>query len=119
MADAKNYGQFGAALKAGYKIQPQDIEGAGLGYFGSVFYVNSVTGSDTANDGRSLDTPYATITKAIAGTTANKGDVIFVMPGHSETRTAAITVNKAGIAIIGLGQGLVRPSITGNGTIDV
>lgn len=61
---------------------------------------------------------HSTISAAIALCTANAGDVIFVAPGHSETVTSAITVNKAGVRIIGLGSGTSRPSITGNGTID-
>lgn len=60
----------------------------------------------------------STIASAIALCTANAGDVIYVLPGHTETLTAAIDVNIAGVSIIGLGSGMLRPTITGNGTID-
>ncbi len=105
-------------MREGYKLSLQNLEGAGLLTFGTIFYVHSGTGSDTANDGRRPEQPYATIATAIGSATANKGDVILVMPGHAETVTSSITVNKAGVKIMGLGDGLVRPSITGNGTID-
>lgn len=61
---------------------------------------------------------HSTIAGALAACTASAGDVIYVMPGHAETVTSAITVSKAGVSIIGLGSGTLRPSITGNGTID-
>lgn len=60
----------------------------------------------------------STIASAIALCTANAGDVIYVLPGHTETLTASIDVNIAGVSIIGLGSGMLRPTITGNGTID-
>ncbi|MEW6126731.1 MAG: hypothetical protein AB1757_06810 [Acidobacteriota bacterium] len=62
---------------------------------------------------------FATISDAIANCVANAGDIILVAPDYTETRTAAITVNVAGVSIIGLGSGTKRPTITGNGTIDV
>jgi hypothetical protein len=51
---------------------------------GTDFYVSSVTGS-SANDGLSFSAPLATLAQAIALCTANKGDRIFLMPGHAET----------------------------------
>jgi len=62
---------------------------------------------------------HETIANAIAQCTASAGDVIYVLPGHTETVTSAIAVNVAGVSIIGLGQGMLRPTMTGNGTIDV
>lgn len=110
--------QYIPALKYGAKVRIQELEGAGLMSFGSIFYVDSVTGSDSANSGRSPEDALATIDAAIGKTTANKGDVILVMPGHSETVTTAITADIAGVSIIGLGQGNQRPLVTGNGAID-
>jgi hypothetical protein len=106
-------------INEGQTLPLKNLQGGGLLTFGSIFFVDSVTGSDTAKNGKSPTEAFATIATAIAACTANKGDTIFVLPGHVETRTAAITVNKAGVKIIGLGEGLVRPTITGNGTIDV
>ena len=61
---------------------------------------------------------YATIQAGIDACTANAGDVVFVLPGYSETITAQIDLDKAGVKLIGLGFCSLRPSITGNGTID-
>ena len=57
-----------------------------------------------------------TIASAIAAATANRGDVIYVTPGYTQTVSAAggLNLNKAGISIIGLGQGSLRPKITFN-----
>lgn len=79
---------------------------------GNVFFVDSNTGSNS-NDGRSPDSPFATIDYAIGKCTASKGDIILVMPGHAETISAAggITADVAGISIIGLGVGSNKPTI--------
>ncbi len=70
-------------------------------------------GSSNANKG-TFDQPFSTITGALAQVVANRGDVVFVKPGHAETVSAAagIVLNKAGVAIIGLGSGSKRPTIT-------
>jgi hypothetical protein len=85
---------------------------------GDIFFVDSNTGTDGASNGKDPDTPVATIDYAIGLCTANKNDVILVFPQHAETVTTAITVDIAGVSIIGLGHGRNRPTITGNGTID-
>lgn len=84
---------------------------------GKVFFVDSNTGSNS-NDGRSPDSPFATIAYAIGKCTASKGDQIIVMPAHAEIISAAggITVDKAGISIIGLGVGGNRPTISFSAT---
>lgn len=87
---------------------------------GKVFWVsNSGVFSDRqigTSDGNkgTYDASFSTITGALAQCTANRGDIIFVKPGHAETVSAAagIVLNKAGVAIIGLGQGSTRPTIT-------
>lgn len=83
---------------------------------GSVFWVSSANGVD-ANDGvngRSKEKPFATIDYAIGICTASKNDVIYVLPGHAETisAAAAIDIDVAGISIIGLGNGSNKPTIT-------
>lgn len=87
---------------------------------GSIFFVDSghAAASDATGGGRSPDQPLATIDYAVGLCTASNGDVIYVMPGHSETLTAVITVDQAGISIIGLGKGNLRPQLTVGGTID-
>ncbi len=63
---------------------------------------------------------HSTIDAAVGFCTANAGDVIYVMPGHTETITGAggIDLDVAGISVIGLGNGRNRPTInftTGTG----
>ena len=84
---------------------------------GEVFWVNStsiatktgLTGSD-ANPG-TYHQPLATIAAAITKATASRGDMVIVMPGHSETiaTDGGIAFSKAGVAIVGLGMGTLRP----------
>lgn len=80
---------------------------------GTYFFVDSNTGSNN-HTGFSPSEPKATIAGAISAATASKGDVIIVMPGHAETIATAggITVNKAGVSIIGLGNGNNRPTLS-------
>lgn len=79
---------------------------------GKVFWVDSVNGSN-GNRG-TFERPYATIDFAIGLCAAGRGDVIFVKPGHAETVSAAagIACDVSGVAIIGLGRGTLRPTIT-------
>jgi len=56
-----------------------------------------------------------TVDAAIDKCTANSGDTIFVLPGHSETITGTgITVDVAGLSIVGLGTGSLIPNIIHN-----
>jgi hypothetical protein len=87
---------------------------------GKVFFVNNSSvlpdggkaGSNT-NKGSYLR-PFSTIDYAIGRCTAGRGDIICVMPGHAETISAAagIAIDVAGVAIVGLGVGTSRPTIT-------
>jgi hypothetical protein len=74
---------------------------------GDLFFVDSVTGSDASGYGTSPDSPVATIDYAVNLCTANNGDRVYVMPGHSETISGAtsLVVDVAGISIIGIGDG--------------
>lgn len=87
---------------------------------GKVHWVNGSSvlpeggiGGSNGNDGTYLR-PYATIDYAIGKCTASRGDIIAVMPGHTETVIAAagIDLDVAGVAIIGLGRGSLRPTVT-------
>ena len=87
---------------------------------GQVFYVNStgvkLTGVSSGSDSTGAGTynkPFATIDYAIGRCTASRGDIILVMPGHTETVSAAsgIDIDVIGVAIIGLGAGSLRPTI--------
>lgn len=82
---------------------------------GSVFFVCNATNANGSDSNRGTDPsqPFSTLQAAINACTANKGDTIFVMPGHAETVTAtSIAANKAGISIIGVGNGTNRPTFT-------
>jgi hypothetical protein len=83
---------------------------------GNVFFVHSGTGTNGAGYGRDTNKPFATIGYALSSDvcTANKGDVIYVMPGHAESIAAAagFDADIAGVSIIGLGNGTNRPTLT-------
>lgn len=80
---------------------------------GSYFFVDSSTGK-AGNTGTSATSALATIDQAVNKCTANKADVIIVMPGHAESVAAAagIDFDVAGITVVGLGSGSNRPTIT-------
>lgn len=81
---------------------------------GNVYYVCSVTGSDNSS-GQDITMPKASIDSAIGMCTASKGDIIFVLPGHSESYTTTgtkLTGDVVGITIIGIGEGSNRPTIS-------
>lgn len=89
------------------------LEGSVRGLIkGRAFYVDSAVGSNS-NDGSSWTSAVATLNYAIGLCTASRGDVIYVAPGHVETITGAagVAVNVAGISIIGLGNGHLRPKM--------
>lgn len=81
---------------------------------GKVLFVSSVHPNRSATGPGTIDAPFSTIDAAIGYCDASKGDIILVAPGHTETVSAAagINVDVAGISIIGLGQGALRPTIT-------
>jgi hypothetical protein len=80
---------------------------------GSYFFVDSNTGLNQTTYG-TKDRPFATVDYAIGKCTASKMDVIVVMPGHSETLASAgaITCDVAGVQIVGLGTGTLRPAFS-------
>ena len=56
---------------------------------------------------------YNTIDDAIGACTANQGDRIYVMPGHTEAVTnGSIALDIAGVTIIGIGNGAMKPTLT-------
>lgn len=88
---------------------------------GKTFYVDS--GVDNTS-GENPDNAVGTIDEAINLCTADRGDTIVVMPGHSETLggAAAIDIDVNGISIIGLGNDGDRPQIifdTATDTVEV
>jgi len=90
-----------------------------LAHPGSVFWVGNSTvlpdrgiGGSNGNDGSYL-APFATIDYAVGRCKAGRGDIIMVKPGHIETVAAAagLAVDVAGVAVVGLGSGSLRPTI--------
>lgn len=91
---------------------------------GKVHWVNGTSvlaeggiGGSNGNDG-TYRRPYATIDFAVGKAVANRGDIIVVMPGHSEDIASAtsLVVDVAGIAIVGLGTGSLRPDLNYSAT---
>lgn len=91
-----------------------------MAYPGKVFWVSNAStlqqgqrGGSNGNRG-TYDAPFSTIDYAIGMCTAGRGDIIFVKPGHAETLSSAgaIAADVAGVAIVGLGTGSLRPTIT-------
>jgi hypothetical protein len=81
-----------------------------VGPIGNVFFVDS--GVDGAS-GTSPNEAVGTIDEAIGMCTANNGDVIYVMPGHTEAVTStSIACDVAGVTFIGLGSGAMKPVLT-------
>lgn len=74
------------------------------------FFVSSVIGH-AGTDG-TMQNPLTTLDAAFAKCTANRGDRIIVLEGHSETVTGAagIAHDVAGVSVIGLGTGSLRPA---------
>ena len=93
---------------------------------GQVFWVGNsttpvpggVTGVDAAGSAGDAKHPFATIDYAYSQCTASRNDVVYVLPGHSETYTTAadLALDIAGVRIIGLGNGRNRPSIAVDAT---
>lgn len=106
---------LGSPLFAGY--QPGGIFSVVDRSFttGNIWFVGStVTGASNASGyGTSPTAPFATIDYAVGNCTASNGDVIYVLPGHTETVSAAagLDLDVAGITIKGLGSGTLQPKV--------
>lgn len=87
---------------------------------GKVFWVSNAAtllgGQRSGSDGNkgTFDSPFATLDYAVGQCTANRGDIIFMKPGHAEaiSTATALALDVAGIAIVGLGIGSNRPTLT-------
>ena len=95
-----------------------------------VFFVRNATsgllegaiGGSNGNSGASPYEPMSTVfgtTGALAKCTSGRGDVVVVMPGHSETLTSVGTVSVNDVTIVGVKTGNKRPIFTVNGAIDL
>lgn len=87
---------------------------------GKVFWVYNGTallpGQRSGSNGNkgTFNEPFATVDYAVSQCTANRGDIVFVKPGHAETLAAAdgFDLDIAGVAVVGLGAGTLKPSFT-------
>jgi hypothetical protein len=100
---------------AGHKIASSFIPGA------KTFYVG--TADTAAYNAASLVIPgddiVDTINKATALCVANRGDRVFILPGHVEdlgdtSASGALDFDTAGVTYVGLGSGSLRPRIDFN-----
>lgn len=102
------------------------VGGEGQGHPGKVLLATDILASDTRDlfTRYGLDEVYkdtlifSTIAECIDACTSNRGDKIKVAPSYAETLTAKLDLDVAGIEVIGLGQGLERPTLIGNAAID-
>ena len=87
---------------------------------GQVYWVSNATptlpgqvGGSDGNPG-TFNAPFGTLEYAVSRCTANRGDIIFIKPGHAETISSAtaLAFDIAGVAIVGLGAGTKRPTFT-------
>lgn len=80
----------------------------------NVWFVNSATGTNGTGHGRNPDAPLASIAYAFSSDLVESGDVVYVMPGHAESVVAAagIDADIAGVKVVGIGSGTLKPTIT-------
>mgnify|MGYP001608150714 CR=1 FL=1 len=85
-------------------------------FAGNVFFVdaNTAVGGTTSGFGSHPDKALTTWDSSVALCTANQGDAVFILAGHTETLNAAggVTLDVAGISFVGLGHGNARPTFT-------
>jgi hypothetical protein len=114
VANMANYGQ---GFTGGLTVRGLPLA---VSHPGKVFYVSDTglaayPNRKTPSDGNkgSFMEPFATIDYAIGQCVASRGDIIYVLPGHTETVTTdgGIALDVAGVAVVGLGTGTDRPVI--------
>jgi len=96
-----------------YDMINEGISGANTGT-GQIFYVDSGV-SGGGQTGLDWTNAVTTIDAAIGLCTASRGDVIYVAQGHTETSATAadvVTLDVAGVSVIGLGSGALVPTLT-------
>lgn len=108
------YGILNSAMAAaiGSMSPGAKIHLVGLTTLATAGEVISYFGPDRDGGNRLFPTIVAAL--ADANVVASRGDVILVLPGHTESIVGAgtIALSKAGIRIIGLGIGRLRPILT-------
>lgn len=79
---------------------------------GAVWFVHHTGSNDNYGDDPAA--PLATLDAAVGQCIASQGDLVIAMPGHAENISAAtsLVLDVAGIAVIGLGWGRLRPTLS-------
>ncbi len=110
MANYPTLSRYAGMQIAGKELLIDNQIFVGKNVIGKDIFVDSVNGN-AANNGLSPRKAVLTTTAATALTTANQGDRVFWLPGHTETFAAAAgtVLSTAGVSYIGLGTGMKRP----------
>ena len=105
----------------GYTNFPNGITSMGIPQLGSLpvrtgnirFVGSARAGSSNGNTGIDPDHAWSTMEYADNQMTADRGDMVVVMPGHVETITAAagLSLDTADVTWWGIGNGLNRPKL--------
>lgn len=98
-----------SGLGAGLRLPGATIVPTG----GRVHYVRS-TGKQDGDDETLFKRIHTTLNAALAQCRSGAGDIVFVLPGHSESISSADAMSSlvAGTKIIGIGNGTERPTFT-------
>lgn len=106
---------------------PQGVSSFGIPMIGAgpfipggkvLFVQSSHSRASNGNSGEDRNRPLSSLVRALDLVTANAGDFIIVGPGHAETvaEAAGLSFDVAGVSVIGIGNGSLRPTITATAT---
>lgn len=110
----KSFNHPGMMASYGAPFVPTEFAGTG----GKIFWVGNRSGLPAGN-GSTPDYPMSTLNGALAKCQSGRGDIVYVLPGHAESLTAADSWSNlvAGTKIIGLGDlGADAPTFTWTAT---
>jgi hypothetical protein len=83
---------------------------------GLIYYVgNATSGASGSNSGRDRSKPLLTSAQGYAA--ASAGDTIVYLENHAEEIGTTVVINKAGLSLVGEGEGASLPRLTCTGTI--
>lgn len=110
-----SFTNFPNGLTTSHIVSAQTMNTTGRVYYvnnSSVVAPNGIGGSDT-NSGLAPTVPFRSLSYAISRCIANRGDIIYLMPGHIEEVMAAagIDCTVAGITIVAMGEGSNKATI--------
>jgi len=113
-ADRENFTVGNLTVERSLNVQGL-IQGA-MNTTGNVLYVDSGAGINAIGRGKTAKSPLASLAYAFSSDQlkANNGDVVVVMPGHTESIIASgtITIDIDGVTVVFLGSGSSVPTFT-------